>query len=284
MRNVLRSLLTAQLSVAGSMLIGDTACQYIAKGRQPTAPVAPIAPTTTLSPATTSVTPLVATSPVESTDLLTLTVPPPPPAVLRSLVPTLVPATQDPLLSSPLPDVRFLSAHLPHWWDPQRSLVMLCTGLFVSGPWSAFTFTGTEWLFPGRTSRAILSKVLLNACTAPVGISLMFSTVKLLEGHSLAEAKAKVAESAFTTWMTGALYWPFVSVLNFRFVPFEWRPLFSGLAGAAWQTYMSAQAHKPVEAGNVEGGAVSAGEEEGSRPIPLSTGAGGILVVKESSN
>ena len=271
---VLRPLLTAQLSVAASMLIGDTACQYIAKGRHPIAPIASTTSLTTTAPPTT---PLVATSPIEATDVLTLTVPP----SQRMIVVTPVLPTEDPLLNSPLPDVRYLSAHLPHWWDPQRSLVMLCTGLCVSGPWSALMFTGTEWLFPGRSTRAILSKVVLNACTAPVGISLMFSTVKLLEGHSLSEAKAKVQESALTTWVTGAAYWPFVSVLNFRFVPFEWRPLFSGLAGAAWQTYMSAQAHKPVGAAVVQdGGAVTVLEEHGR---PISTGAGGILVVKNST-
>ena len=275
-RGVLRPLLTAQLSVAASMLIGDTACQYIAKGRQPTTTVAPPAPATPTAP---SVTPLIATSPVDSTDRLTLTVPPPPSAATILLTPVI--PTEDPLLSSPLPDVRFLSAHLPHWWDPQRSLVMLCTGLGVSGPWSAVTFTGTEWLFPGRSTRAILSKVILNACTAPIGISLMFGTVKLLEGHTLSEAGAKIQESAFSTWITGAAYWPFVSVLNFRFVPFEWRPLFSGLAGAAWQTYMSAQAHKPVGAAAVQSGGEASEVKEHGRPI--STEAGGILVVKDSS-
>ena len=250
-RGVLRPILTAQLSVAASMLIGDTACQYIAKGRQPITPIESITPSTSTALSAATITPLVATSPVETSDGLTLTIPPPP---STAIILTPVLRTEDPLPNSPLPDVRYLSAHLPHWWDPQRSLVMLCTGLFVSGPWSAFTFTGTEWLFPGRSTRAILSKVILNALTAPVGISLMFSTVKLLEGHTLSEAGAKVRESAFSTWITGAAYWPFVSVLNFRFVPFEWRPLFSGLAGAAWQTYMSAQAHKPVGAAAVEAG------------------------------
>ena len=278
-RRVLRPLLTAQLSVAASMLLGDTACQYIAKGRQPTPPI--VANVPSLPPTLHSITPLVATTAIDSTDEPVLTTPPPPP-LIPLLQPTPLP-TEEPLPTSPLPDIRHLSAHLPEWLDPQRSLVMLCTGLFVTGPWSALTFTGTEWLFPGRSTRAILSKVLMNACTAPIGISLMFSTVKLLEGHTLSEARAKVQESALRTWMTGAAYWPFISVLNFRFVPFEWRPLFSGLAGAAWQTYMSAQAHKPVGAAALAAPGADTAVKPEEHSVPMSTGAAGILVVKDSS-
>ena len=284
-RRALRPVLTAQVSAVVSMLIGDTACQYIAKGR-PTAATS-IAPTTPLAAPTPSVTPLLATSPLDtdSADGLTLTVPPPPlsSSLATAVLPQPLPV-EDPLPSSPLPDVRYLSAHLPHWLDPQRSLVMFTTGLLVSGPWSALTFTGLEYLFPGRSPRAIVGKVLLSAGTAPIGISMMFSAVKLLEGRSLADARAKVEESLLRTWFTGATYWPFISVLNFRFVPFEWRPLFSGMAGAAWQTYMSAQAHKPVGAAASEAGqGAESSAVVAEKVVPMPTGTVGIVEVRDEA-
>ncbi len=46
--------------------------------------------------------------------------------------------------------------------------MMLTTGLLVSGPWSAVMLAGSEWLFPGRSPRAVVSKVLLGAATVPI--------------------------------------------------------------------------------------------------------------------
>ena len=172
-----RTLLTAQVSVAASMLIGDTACQYIARDEKH-----------------------------------------PPPSSAPS--------------SSPLPSVAFLSPYLPSFLNPDRSLVMLLTGALVTGPWSFTTLSAAEYLFPGRAMRAVLSKVAMNGLIAPVGITLSFSTITLLEGKGWTGAQQKVKGDLGATWLTGALYWPFISALNFRFVPFTWRPLFSGIAGA----------------------------------------------------
>ena len=216
-----RTFAIAQLSVASSMLIGDTACQYIARNDPHPAPSADIHP----------------------------------------LLPSISPA---------------LSPHIPPFIDPDRSLTMLLTGLCVSGPWSFLVLSTVEHLFPGKAMRAVLSKVALNGLIAPLGISMAFTTITMLEGRGWEKAKGKVKDDLASTWsaltalrqpllrssapsshllcsslplclafrLTGALYWPFVSTLNFRYVPFTWRPLFSGLAGAAWGTYMSRQAHK----------------------------------------
>lgn len=192
LRRALKPLITAQVSVAASMLIGDTACQYIARNE------AHASPPHSLS------------------------------------------------YDSPLPSVSFIQPYIPTWLDPQRSLVMLFTGLFISGPWSAVTLSTSEYLFPGRAMKSVLCKVLMNGLISPIGISLSFTSITLLEGRSVQQAKEKVTNDLTSTWLTGALYWPIVSGLNFRFVPFDYRPLFGGLAGAAWGTYMSKQAHKPT--------------------------------------
>ena len=211
-----RTLLTAQCSVAGSMLIGDTACQYIGRN-DPHLP-----PSTPLSPPLPSLSPL-------------------------------------------------LSPHLPPFLNPDRSLTMLLTGFCVSGPWSFLVLSASERLFPGTAMRAVLSKVATNGLIAPVGISLAFTTISLLEGRGWESAKQKVQGDLGSTWLTGALYWPFVSTLNFRFVPFQWRPLFSGMAGAVWSTYMSNQAHKqPPAAAEAAVTSIGASERD-TTPAPATT-------------
>ena len=50
-----------------------------------------------------------------------------------------------------------------------------------------------------------------------------------------------------TTWATGALYWPFVMFLNFKFVPIRNRPLVGSLAGSFWSVWMAYQANKNIQ-------------------------------------
>ena len=232
------------------MLSGDTACQYLIRDRPSLSSIAPaarVAPPIPSGPSAPSVTPLLATSPIDADAAggLILTVPPLPP-VSFTAAPIQPPPTDNLLLSSPLPDLRSLSAYLPHWLDPQRSLVMLCTGLCASGPWSAVMLAGSERLFPGRSPRAVISKALLGAATVPIPIALYFCAVRLLQGHTLAEAATTVQQVMPKAWPIAGTYWPGFALLSFRFVPLQWRTLFGSVAMVAFQTFLSAQAHKPT--------------------------------------
>jgi hypothetical protein len=66
--------------------------------------------------------------------------------------------------------------------------------------------------------------MLSNTLLAPIGISLVFTTVTLLKGQSLSEARTKVKTDMPKTFVAGTCYWPFVSFINFRFVPLDYRP------------------------------------------------------------
>ena len=50
-----------------------------------------------------------------------------------------------------------------------------------------------------------------------------------------------------TTYMTGALYWPFVSLATFRFVPTDFRVVANSLAGVLWNIYLSYKANAPAQ-------------------------------------
>lgn len=80
---------------------------------------------------------------------------------------------------------------------------------------------------------------------APINISLVFTSVALLKGQSLHDAKAKVKRDLPKTYLAGACYWPIVSFFNFRFVPLDYRPFLIGLAGAMWNIYLSSVANRP---------------------------------------
>jgi hypothetical protein len=89
--------------------------------------------------------------------------------------------------------------------------------------------------------------MLSNTLLAPIGISLVFTTVTLLKGQSLSEARTKVKTDMPKTFVAGTCYWPFVSFINFRFVPLDYRPFLGSLAGAIWNVYISSVANKTGE-------------------------------------
>jgi hypothetical protein len=73
----------------------------------------------------------------------------------------------------------------------------------------------------------------------------MFTSVILLSGHTMREVKRKMKNDLPRTFITGSFYWPFISFLNFRFIPLDYRPIASSLAGALWNVYVSSQANNP---------------------------------------
>jgi hypothetical protein len=73
----------------------------------------------------------------------------------------------------------------------------------------------------------------------------MFTSVILLNGHSLREVRRKVKNDLPKTFLAGSCYWPFVSFLNFRFIPLDYRPIVGSIAGALWNVYVSSAANNP---------------------------------------
>mmetsp|Transcript_32092 Transcript_32092/g.30591 ORF Transcript_32092/g.30591 Transcript_32092/m.30591 type:complete len:222 (+) Transcript_32092:203-868(+) len=55
--------------------------------------------------------------------------------------------------------------------------------------------------------------------------------------------RQKMNDSFWKTYLTDCCVWPFVNVVNFRFIPRNYRPSFIGIAQLVWQTFMSSQGH-----------------------------------------
>ena len=124
-------------------------------------------------------------------------------------------------------------------WDRERTKRMSIVGFFVQGPWAHGNYQMAEYFFPGTSNKAVLCKVLLGRAIAPIGICLTFSTVIFLKGLTLQDAIIKIKRDMPTTWATGALYWPFVRALNFKYIPLHNRPLVGSIFGSFWSVWMS---------------------------------------------
>jgi hypothetical protein len=133
--------------------------------------------------------------------------------------------------------------------DLERTTRMFITGALVSGPWNHCQYRVLEKIAPGNTGLMVFKKVVGAAAMAPISISLMFSSVLLLQNKG-DQVQEKISQDLLTTWCVGAMYWPFVLGINFRYVSLTHRPLVGALAGSAWNIYNSFQANKKTATAN----------------------------------
>lgn len=89
----------------------------------------------------------------------------------------------------------------------------------------------------GTANRTILARVACDQLIfAPTFIGIFLSSMAVLEGTSPRE---KLAKSYKPALMTNYLIWPFVQLVNFKFVPLQHRLLFVNLVSIGWNCYLS---------------------------------------------
>jgi protein Mpv17 len=115
-----------------------------------------------------------------------------------------------------------------------------------------------ERLIPGAAWTPVVGKVITAALVAPMNISLTFTFLGALKGHSAEVIEKKVRLDLGSTWATGIMYWPAVMLLNFRFVPLQHRATAGSAFGTLWHIYLSKQANKVVGVDDIRVGEITA--------------------------
>ncbi|XP_036923639.1 mpv17-like protein isoform X1 [Sturnira hondurensis] len=94
-----------------------------------------------------------------------------------------------------------------------------------------------ERAVPGRTPRAILTKVLCDqALGAPVAISAFYTGMSILQGKD--DIFLDLKQKFWNTYKSGLMYWPFVQLTNYSLVPVQWRTAYIGLYGFLWFSFL----------------------------------------------
>jgi len=132
---------------------------------------------------------------------------------------------------------------------------------------------------------AALKTALDQLLMAPLGLSLFFCSVSLMEGKGPAEAAASLSARIKPALQANYLLWPAAQIVNFSFVPPQQRVLYVNCVAVFWCAILSHLA--AAEVGGAEGAGASkgAGEGEGEGqarrrrshlplPVPASAEAG----------
>lgn len=130
--------------------------------------------------------------------------------------------------------------------DVLRAARLGAYGLMIDGPVGALWYDALEARVPGNSTRAVLAKTALDQIVyATIMTVVYFAVIRSLEGHP--ELIAPTLSSKFVpTLAANYAIWPLAHLVNFRFVPADYRILYNNVVCVAWLTYLSLLTHTKI--------------------------------------
>lgn len=154
------------------------------------------------------------------------------PLLTQSVTTAVLFATGD-ITAQQLVEKRGLEKH-----DFVRTGRMFAYGGIIFGPAATTWFGILQRRVQLKSANAtILARVAVDqSLFAPTFVGLFLSTMAVLEGTSPTE---KLQKSYFTALTSNYMLWPFVQLVNFKFVPLPHRLLFVNVISIGWNCYLS---------------------------------------------
>ncbi|KAG2492727.1 hypothetical protein HYH03_008893 [Edaphochlamys debaryana] len=137
------------------------------------------------------------------------------------------------------------SGGLPKNW--RRTLAVACFGFLYTGPSAHFWQTLMEWLFAGRKDfQSVLLKVFVDQMTYGPFCNILFMSFAtlVLEGRPVAVLQQKIARDYPGVQLYGWRLWPLAALINYRFVPLQFRVLFINVVSFIWTTFLLLKAKR----------------------------------------
>ncbi|XP_063416698.1 mpv17-like protein [Mytilus trossulus] len=132
----------------------------------------------------------------------------------------------------------------------QKTVRIATVGTFVIAPLVFNWIKLAERLFPGKSVRTVLTKVLIEQFTfAPVSITSFYAATSLLERKNFIE---ELKDKFPVTWKTGITFWPFLQVINFGLVPLNYRPFVVAGGSFVWSIFLCFMKEDKKNGGAIE--------------------------------
>ena len=158
----------------------------------------------------------------------------------------------------------FLEGRTIETIDTRRTGEMGIVRAFLMAPFLSWYFPALAAALPGTTWPRVALRVCADsAIGAPVTICGTFLATSILRGRP-GEARARIEEQLIPTWRIGASFWPFVHLINFKYVPPHFQPIVAHFVSVPWNAVLSLRSN--VALGAVQG---RAGKEGGIEAVEL---------------
>ena len=131
-----------------------------------------------------------------------------------------------------------LSGRYSNW---RRTLAVACFGFLYSGPSAHYWQKFMEYIFQGKKDlQTVLLKVFVDQTTyGPVCNILFMSFASLvLEGKSIGSTAQRIRKDYRAVQLYGWRLWPMAALINYKFVPLQFRVLFINVVALLWTTFL----------------------------------------------
>ncbi|KZC08810.1 Mpv17-like protein 2, partial [Dufourea novaeangliae] len=123
--------------------------------------------------------------------------------------------------------------------DYIRTKNMTTVGL-VQGPFHHWFYLVLDKVIPGRTALSVVKKTCLDQTIAsPTCLGIFFIGLGVLEHHKIEEIYEELKVKLYDTWKVDCCFWPPTQCVNFIFVPFRYRVLYTNFMTMIYDIFLS---------------------------------------------
>jgi protein Mpv17 len=123
-------------------------------------------------------------------------------------------------------------------FQPLNHAADIGQSLVVFGPAATnwFGFLARRVKLPNRKAETLARVVVDQTVFAPVMIGVFLTSMATMEGAS---AQQRLEKTWWPALQTNWMIWPAVQVVNFGFLPLQYRVLFANVISIGWNCYLS---------------------------------------------
>ncbi|XP_014206059.1 mpv17-like protein 2 [Copidosoma floridanum] len=111
---------------------------------------------------------------------------------------------------------------------------------FLQGPFHHYFYAVLERYLPGRSTRSIFKKTVLDqAIASPTCLGIFFFGLGALERKNLNDINGEVRLKLMDTWKVDCMFWPPSQFINFLFVPMRYRVIYINFMTMIYDMFLS---------------------------------------------
>ncbi|XP_043262221.1 mpv17-like protein 2 isoform X1 [Colletes gigas] len=123
--------------------------------------------------------------------------------------------------------------------DYVRTKNMTTVGL-VQGPFHHWFYIFLDKVLPGRNALSVIKKTCLDQTIAsPTCLGIFFVGLGILEHRKIEEICEELEVKLYDTWKIDCCFWPPMQCVNFFFIPFRYRVLYTNFMTMIYDIFLS---------------------------------------------
>lgn len=129
-------------------------------------------------------------------------------------------------------------------WNYKRSIKFGIVGCFLGPQLSLWYKYLSTSIFPGETFIIAIKRMIIDqSLFAPYATAYFLTFSTLLDTGNINDIKNRLKSSWFKAYKVNLTVWPAAQIINFCWIPLQYRVLWANLIALWWNSYLSFVSH-----------------------------------------